>query len=62
MKTKFLIPLMAGLALLWACKGKSNGDYEVVNNSSTADSVRKDSSAASQPKLLSSALFLGFEN
>jgi len=53
---------MAGLALLWACKGKSNGDYEVVNNSSTADSVRKDSSAASQPKLLSSALFLGFEN
>jgi len=35
--------------------GKSNGDYEVVNNSSTADSVRKDSSAASQPKLVKTA-------
>jgi hypothetical protein len=39
MKTKFLIPLLAGVALLCACKGK--GGYEVVNNSSTADNAVK---------------------
>jgi len=51
MKTKFLIPL-AGLAFLCACKGKS-GSYEVVNNSGSADSVRKDSIAG--PKLVKTA-------
>ncbi|MDR3693267.1 DUF4349 domain-containing protein [Mucilaginibacter sp.] len=51
MKTKFLIPL-AGLAFLCACKGKS-GSYEVVNNSSSADMLSKDS--VSGPKLVKTA-------
>jgi hypothetical protein len=48
MKTKFLIPLIAGLGLLYACKSKSKS--EVVNNSSSADSIKMDTS--SQPKLV----------
>lgn len=51
MKAKFLIPL-AGLAFLCACKGKP-GSYEVVNNSSSADTVGKDS--VSGPKLVKTA-------
>ncbi|MBB3054933.1 DUF4349 domain-containing protein [Mucilaginibacter gotjawali] len=51
MKTKFLIPL-AGLAFLCACKGKS-GSYELLNNSSSADTVSKDS--VSGPKLVKTA-------
>ncbi|MFI5140667.1 MAG: DUF4349 domain-containing protein [Sphingobacteriales bacterium] len=41
--------------MLWACKGKGNAGYEVVNNGSAADSVRKDSTAANQPKLVKTA-------
>jgi hypothetical protein len=52
MKIKFLIPL-AGLAFLCACKGKS-GSYEVVNNSSSADTVSK-ADTASGPKLVKTA-------
>jgi hypothetical protein len=52
MKTKFLIPL-AGLAFLCACHGKS-GSYEVVNNSSSADSVSK-ADTVSAPKLVKTA-------
>jgi len=52
MKTKFLIPL-AGLAFLCACKGKS-GSYEVVNNSSSADSVSS-KDTVSTPKLVKTA-------
>ena len=52
MKTKFLIPLLAGVALLCACKGKSG--YEVINNSSSADSsIRSDT--AGSPKLVKTA-------
>jgi hypothetical protein len=53
MKTKFLIPLIAGLGLLCACKGKSG--YEIVNNSSSADSAKTDSIVVSQPKLVKTA-------
>jgi Domain of unknown function (DUF4349) len=51
MKTKFLIPLIAGLGLLCACKGKSKS--EVVNNNGNADSIKTDTS--SQPKLVKTA-------
>jgi len=56
MKTRFLIPLMAGLALLCACKGKGGG-YEVVNNGSSAaaDTAAADPSKISQPKLVKTA-------
>lgn len=50
MKTKFIIPLLAGLGFLCACKNKG---YEVVNNS-TADSVKMDSTATG-PKLVKKA-------
>jgi hypothetical protein len=54
MKTRILIPLMAGLALLCACKDKTG--YEVVNNSSSADTVKKaDSTVTLQPKLVKTA-------
>ena len=56
MKTKFLIPLIAGLGLLCACKNKSG--YEVVNNSSSsaaADSVKTDSITITRPKLVKTA-------
>ncbi len=55
MKTKFLIPLIAGLGLLCACKGKSG--YEVANNSSS-DSLKVDSSQLGQPKLIKTAEIL----
>ena len=53
MKTKFLIPLIAGLGLLCACKGKSGG-YEVVNNSRSdaADSAKADTAMMNKPKLV----------
>jgi len=54
MKTNFLIPLIAGVGLLCACKGKGKADYEVVNNSS-ADSVKVDSAYVSGPKLIKTA-------
>jgi hypothetical protein len=56
MKTKFLIPLLAGLALLCACKGKGGG-YEVANNGSSAaaDTTAADPSKMSQPKLVKTA-------
>ena len=56
MKTKFLIPLMAGLALFCACKGK-HGGYEVVNNSviAAADSAKMDSVNLTQTKLVKTA-------
>ena len=53
MKINFLIPLIAGLGLLCACKGKRGPGYEVVNNS-TADTVKSDS-AFSSPKLVKTA-------
>ncbi len=58
MKTKFLIPLLAGLGLFCACKGHggSSGDYEVVNNSSAAtDSTKLDSVNFSKAKLVKTA-------
>ena len=56
MKTKFLIALLAGVALFCACKGK-HGGYEVVNNgvSSSADSVKMDSVSTDKPKLVKTA-------
>ncbi len=53
MKTRILIPLIAGLALLCACKGTTG--YEVVNNSSNADTIKVDSTANSQAKLVKTA-------
>jgi hypothetical protein len=50
MKLQILIPLLAGVVLLAACKGKG-GSYEVVNNAS-ADSVKFDSAKADQAKLV----------
>jgi hypothetical protein len=52
MKTKILIPLLAGVALLCACKGKSG--YEVINNGSSADTVARADSATA-PKLVKTA-------
>ena len=46
---------MAGLALLWACKGKGRAEYEAINNSSSADSAKIDSAATTQPKLVKTA-------
>jgi hypothetical protein len=56
MKTKFLIPLLAGVALFCACEGK-HGRYEAVNNGSSAaaDSVKMDSAIMSKPKLVKTA-------
>jgi hypothetical protein len=54
MKTKLLIPL-AAIALFCACKGKGGG-YEVVNNSSSADSdVSKKADTSTAPKLVKTA-------
>jgi hypothetical protein len=46
MKTKFLIPLIAGLGLLCACKGKSKSSSE------TADSVSTESASFTKEKSL----------
>jgi hypothetical protein len=55
MKKRVLIPLLAGLALLWACKGKK-GSYELANNSS-ADSTRTEADTVmlKRPKLVKTA-------
>ena len=56
MKIIFLIPLIAGLGLLYACRGKSGPEYEAINNgSSSSDSTKFDSAALSQPKLVKTA-------
>ena len=58
MKTKFLIPLIAGLASLWACKSKGGAGYEAINNTSAAnrnaaaDSTKLDSALSVQTKLV----------
>lgn len=58
MKTNFLIPLIAGLGLLCACKGKgsASGDssYEVARTGA-ADSVKVDSAMLNQFKLVKTA-------
>ena len=56
MKSRILIPLLAGIILLAACKGKP-GSEEFVNNgsSSAADSVKADSAAMTSPKLVKTA-------
>ena len=54
MKIKFLIPLLAGVALLWACKGNQRKEFEVANTSS-ADTVRRDSAISPQEKLIKTA-------
>jgi hypothetical protein len=60
MKTKFLIPIAAGLILLAACKGKSSKDYEFIQNSkassSSADSVASKSDTDVTEKLIKTAL------
>jgi len=54
MKTKYLIPI-AALAFFCACKGKGGG-YEVVNNSSSADSdVSRKADTSTAPKLVKTA-------
>ncbi|WP_374949535.1 DUF4349 domain-containing protein [Mucilaginibacter sp.] len=57
MKTK-IIMLIAGVALLAACKGR-NGSYEIANNGSSADSAgvntASDSVAVTKPKLVKTA-------
>src|SRR3978361_1120327 len=57
MKTKFLIPLIAGLGLLCACKGKGGAGtgYEAINNSATTDSTKLDSASLAQTKLVKTA-------
>jgi hypothetical protein len=58
MKTRILIPLLAGMTLLWACKGKGTAGYEVVNNgsgSAASDSTKVDSVNLSKPKLVKTA-------
>lgn len=58
MKTKFLIPLLAGVGLLCACKGKGKAEYDVVNNSTSsaaADSTKADSIAFVGSKLIKTA-------
>ena len=53
MKNKILIPLIAGLALLCACKGKNNTEF--LNRASTADSATIDSAIVTTPKLVKTA-------
>ncbi len=54
MKTKYLIPL-AAIVLFCACKG-TNGGYEAVNNSSSADSdISKKADTTTGPKLVKTA-------
>jgi hypothetical protein len=57
MKSKIFIAI-AGIALLAACKGR-NGSYEIVNNSSSADtasvSSASDTAAYAKPKLVKTA-------
>ena len=53
MKKRILIPLLAGLALLWACKGKTGS--ELVNNSRSADSAKIESADTLQTKLIKTA-------
>ena len=55
MKMNFLIPLIAGLGLLCACRGKSGKEYEAVNNSGSADSTKFDTATLLQPKLVKTA-------
>jgi len=59
MKTKFLIPLLAGLGLLCACKGKSNSSESADTASAplnkTAISVSKGDTIQSGEKLIKTA-------
>ena len=56
MKSKILIPLMAGLFLLGACKGKHGSEEFVNNSSSNADTVKvADSANLATPKLVKTA-------
>ncbi|MDB5136189.1 MAG: hypothetical protein JWP37_2792 [Mucilaginibacter sp.] len=56
MKTKMLLVMLAAIALMAACKGKSGkGEYEVINNGSTADSVKVMDSNSNAPKLVKTA-------
>jgi hypothetical protein len=61
MKTKIFTALAAGVLLLGACKGGRSGNYEAINNSSSADSATldrekmADTSLFVQPKLVKSA-------
>jgi len=59
MKTKMLLILLAAVALLAACKGKSSKDYEVVNNDkrSNADySTAEADSTKVESKLVKTAV------
>jgi hypothetical protein len=56
MKSKILIPLMAGLALLCACKQRANKE-EIINNSNDSATLSKaaDTIASIVPKLVKTA-------
>ncbi|MDB4922337.1 DUF4349 domain-containing protein [Mucilaginibacter sp.] len=56
MKSKTLIPLLAGLVLLGACKGKHGSEEFVNNSSSNADTLKvADSAILAPPKLVKTA-------
>jgi hypothetical protein len=56
MKTKILVPLLAGLVLLGACKGKHGSEEFVNNSSSNADTLKvADSATLATPKLVKTA-------
>ena len=60
MKTRMSLIVLAAVALLASCKGKSSADYEFINNkkgysSSAADSSAKSDSTQVTPKLVKTA-------
>lgn len=56
MKTRVLAPLIAGIVLLCACKGKGVSGYEAFNSSrADSDTTKKDTVTTLQPKLVKTA-------
>jgi hypothetical protein len=53
MKTKMLLVLLVVAALLAACKGKSSGDYEFINNKKSLSSAADSASIADTSKVVS---------
>jgi len=51
MRTRMLIIIVAAIALLAACKGKSGGDYEFINNYKSSSSAADSATAADTSKM-----------
>ena len=51
MKAKMLLIVLAAVALLAACKGKSGGDYEFINNHKSSSSAADSATAVDTSKM-----------